>query len=288
MTHEWHPADEAGKRGEEQTIEDTLEQRLKFYYGSELPEQALPKISWEQVLAQLTSRQRHSSRRRSQRTWRPARLRLRKMRHAFSLHSEAQDAFTRVLFDAHMPRSKRTLLVCRSTNCAKMPNVHVSLASRRPLRFISPMHDDLKPVELDVLLASGLARYEEMRRPAPILIYTLLIGTIAGLVVWITIDLFWQGLSLFTRSLNISAAIVLIGITFWLLHIQARKLAQKADMVMVRWIGRSRACQGLHALADRSHTPSHRKLGELSLTERIVRICGTSVPVQEERFTLVR
>jgi hypothetical protein len=287
MMHEWHPADEAGKSGEEQNREDTFERQLKFYYGSELLEQPLPESSWEQVLSQLASRQRHSSRSRSQRHWRPVRPRMRKTQYAFSLHSEAQDAFTRVLFDAHMPHSKR-LLVCRFTTHAQMPHVHVSRLSRQPLRLISPIHADLKPVELDVLLASGLARYEEMRRPTFILIYTLLIGTIAGLLVWTTFGFFWQDLSLFTRILNISAGIAFIGIAIWLLHIQARKLAQRADVIMVRWIGRSRACQGLHALADRSRIPSRRKLGELSLTERIARVCGTSVPIGEEHFTLVR
>ena len=284
MTHEWHPADEAGKRGEEQIREHTVEQRLKFYYGPELPEQPLPASSWEMVLPQLASQQRHSSQRHSHHFWRPARPRLRKKQHSFSLHLDAQDvdaqdAFTRVLFDARMPQARR-LLVCYSTPRVQMPNMHVSLLSRRPLRLILPLHADLKPAEMDVLLASGLARYEEMRRPASILMYTLLIGTIASLVVWTTFALFWQGLSLFTRSLNVSACIVLSGVILWLLHIHARKLAQKADALMVLWIGRFRACQGLHALADRSRIPSRRKLGELSLTERPVSV-GRTFPFKK-------
>lgn len=55
---------------------------------------------------------------------------------------------------------------------------------------------------------------------------------------------------------------------------------------MVQWLGRSTVCQGLHALADRKHY--RVGWGEPSLAERINRICGTGVTVEDERLTLVR
>jgi hypothetical protein len=65
-------------------------------------------------------------------------------------------------------------------------------------------------------------------------------------------------------------------------------MAMQADSLMVQWLGRGRACEGLHALADRTSTPSHSRWGELSLTERIARVCGTQVRIEDERLTLVR
>ena len=48
------------------------------------------------------------------------------------------------------------------------------------------------------------------------------------------------------------------------------------------------ACQGLHALADRSRTASRKRWADLSLVERIGRVCGTQVRVEDQRLTLVR
>jgi hypothetical protein len=60
---------------------------------------------------------------------------------------------------------------------------------------------------------------------------------------------------------------------------------------MVQWLGRGRACQGLHALASRSQhsrVRSQKRWGEVSLVERINRVCGIQIPVEHERLTLVR
>lgn len=82
--------------------------------------------------------------------------------------------------------------------------------------------------------------------------------------------------------------IVVIPCIPLLLHMQGRKLAFRADSLIVLWIGRERACQGLHALAARTSRSSQRAWGEPSLVERIHRVCGTRVAVEEERLTLVR
>ncbi len=298
MTYEWHPADETGKGREEQEMEDILEQRLKFYYGPKLPERPLPESSWQQVFSQLASQRQCSPQRWKRHLERHFWQHFRKQRYSFpfpanAFPSDAQEAFARVLFDAHLSYSTH-MLVCRwavsrtHPHSAQVPNMRISLLSRRPLRLTLPTHTDIKPVELDVLLAGGLAQYEEMRRSGSILVYTLSIGTIASLFIWAMTTLFLQGLSLFTRFLDVFACISLIGVVLWLLNIHARKLAKRADTRMVSWIGRFRACQGLHVLADRSRVPSKRKWGKLSLTERIARICGSHVDVHEERLTLVR
>jgi hypothetical protein len=290
MTHEWYPTDGTGKTEEVCEMEDILEQRLKLYYGPKLPEQPLPESSWRQVSSKLGSqRQRPRWKRHLGRHfW----SRFKRRRHAFSFPanafpSDAQEAFAQILLAAHLSHSPH-MLACRSTARVQVPNIHISLLRRCPLRLTQPTLTDIKPVELDVLLAGGLARYEEMRRPISILVYTLSIGAIASLFVGTMIALFLQGLSLFTRIFDMSAGISLIGVILWLLNLHARKLARRADTKMVSWIGRFRACQGLHALAERSRVPSQRRWGELSLTERIARICGTRVAIREEHFTLVR
>ncbi len=285
MTHEWHPADEAGEKKDGREMEHTLEQRLRSYYGPAQPEQPLPAASWLQVRSQLGVQQPRSSQRRQRHVWRPFRLRLRRRR--FSFPANVQEAFTRILYAAH--RSPAThMLACRSTPRTRVPRVRVVLLSKQHLQLTLPAHMAIKPAELDVLLAGGLARYEELRRPTAVLARVLSICAILGLLVWAMIALFSQELSLLTRFLNMFACIVLIGTILWLLHVYIRRLAQKADMVMVRWVGRTRACQGLHALADRSRVPSQRRWGELSFTERIAHVCGTPVAMEEERFTLIR
>ena len=65
-------------------------------------------------------------------------------------------------------------------------------------------------------------------------------------------------------------------------------LAFRADAVVVQWLGRERTCRGLHALANRSRSPSRSKWGEPSLAERIKRVCGKQVTIEEDRLMLVR
>lgn len=308
MTHEWHPVDETGTSREEREMEDFVEQRLKFYYGPELPEQPLPESSWQQVFSKLAAQQQRSPQRRKLHVGLRFRSRFQRQQwweqvspgnqptpplHAKTSPADAQEAFARILCDAHMSQAT-PMLACRFTNTrirpykAQTPDIRVSLLRKRPLRLTLPTHTDIKPIELDVLLAGGLARYEEIRRPGSLLVYTLLMSTMAGLFTWVIAALFLQRLSLFTRFFEVLACTLLIGAILRLLNMHARMLAKRADTTMVSWIGRFRACQGLHALADRSRVPSRRRWGELSLTERIAHICGSHVDIQVERLTLVR
>src|SRR5215469_11843051 len=233
MTHEWHPVDETGTSREEREMEDLVEQRLKFYYGSELPEQPLPESSWQQVFSKLASQQRrrlHLGRH----FW----VRLQRAQwsrsapgvdqsilplHAHTALSDAQEAFARILFDTHISHATH-VLACRYTTTrarphkVQSPNMRVSLLRRSPLRLTLPTHTNIKPVELDVLLAGGLARYEEMRRPGSILVNALSVSTMAGLFIWAMTALFLQRLSLFTRFFEVFACTLLIGTMLWLLN----------------------------------------------------------------------
>ena len=76
--------------------------------------------------------------------------------------------------------------------------------------------------------------------------------------------------------------------TLGLLHVQGRRSVFRADAQVVKWLGRERTCRGLHALADRSRSPRRGKWGEPSLAERIKRVCGTQVTIEEDRLMLVR
>src|SRR6266849_1084662 len=67
----------------------------------------------------------------------------------------------------------------------------------------------------------------------------------------------------------------------------ARSLAFHADTLMVHWLGRSHACSGLHALAERRPASRRGHWGEPSLAERVERVCGTPVEARENRLTLV-
>ena len=86
---------------------------------------------------------------------------------------------------------------------------------------------------------------------------------------------------------GIPLALTLYVVVAWCWQRQARSLAFHADILMVNWLGRSHACSGLHALADRSQAPRRRRWSEPSLAERIKRVCGAGVEARENRLTLV-
>lgn len=145
----------------------------------------------------------------------------------------------------------------------------------------------MSQAELDVLLATGLARYVCMRRSRYILMPLLLL-TIA-LLVGVTIVMFSLG--------TLRGAIILIAIMpgallclalLWWSNRQKRRLAFRADELMVSWLGRSHVCQGLHAMANSLHMSRHQRWGEPSLEERIERVCNTQVRIEDPRLTMVR
>lgn len=269
---------ETGQSGQSVRYPD-LDERLAAYYGSALPEQSLPTLSWQQVRSQLGSRPR--SRRRAVLTPRIARLR----RPRPAMPSYISQTFFRIAYDARVP-IVRTNLDCRFRRRVQLPVVSVSPFGRGKIRLTLPASavSSMEPPLLDVLLATGIARLLYARKLSYLLVNLLLmslalLASLACLVLWL--------------QNRIPLLDFLIAIGLWivvgaLLHVRGRRLALRADDLMVQWLGRARTCQGLHMLADHSRKTRLVRWREPSLAERIARVCGTQVAVEDERLTLVR
>ncbi len=173
-------------------------------------------------------------------------------------------------------------LHCTFKRYMRVPRVRTSLLERHKIRLILPLEGGwlLSQTELDVLVATGLARCLFMRKPGHILMRILL--ALAILLSSVVALLFSAR---YPFILMLPIAIILCAL--WLGHREWQKLAFRADSLIVQWLGREHVCQGLHALADRSPSPRRKGWGEPSLAERIERVCGTRVVAKEERLTLV-
>lgn len=272
-------------------LED-LEARLTGYYGPHVAEQPLPSESWLHVRSRLRRRSgslglrvrrwqcsthaRAAWRRVSPRHW------VRKWHHRGTSSATATPAFVQGAFQRILSRadvsSPTARLRCAFKADGSVPAVQTPWLFSHTIRLVLPLYcllsQSLEPAELDVLLASGLARSLYLRKPAYFLLHFLLASSV--LLVWLTSVLLWQqGFSalVFPLALVCSAAIV------WAMHVQRRRLAFRADARIVLWLGRANVCQGLHLLADASRRPKQKRWGEPSLAERIERICGARVTV---------
>jgi len=253
-----------------------LEQRLRAYYGPRLREQPLSQASWQHLRLQLGSQE--GTRRRRRFHWHP----LRRKSRAY-VPASIQEAFARIAYEARIPATQ-SMLRCSQRPRRHEPAVRGSWPGRRKIRLLLPLHTltTMEQAELDVLLATGLARSISARKPK----YTLGRLLLAGLLViaCLTLILFWvHHMPLF----GFLIALLLCAGILWVAHTQARSLAFHADSLIVFWLGRSRVCSGLHALAGRSRTPGRRRWNEPSLTERIERVCGTRVETRSNQLTLV-
>src|SRR5260370_31563218 len=267
MMNEENPAEkEQGKR-------TNLEERLTAFYGPSLPEQPLPPSSWQVLRSQLGARR--SPRFRFMRRWH-----VRRARGGGRLPAFVQTAFARMMYEARLPFSA-SMVHCSIRQHTRVPQVHVSLLHRRHIRLQlpSPIEETIEPSMLDVLLATGLARFLSMRRPTYILPRLLLLSIIP-LAYIVLVLLRFAGSTPSILLIAIGLCMILSIGAIFLLDRQRRAMAVRADNLMVQWLGRGRACRGLYALADRNRAPSRRRLGDLSLTERIVRVCGTQVPLE--------
>lgn len=261
-----------------------IDERLSAYYGPTLPEQPLAPSSWSRLSSQLPSR-------RPGRRWLRLPWRLAQRRANRTLPFSVQEALSRIAFQANM-LSAIQRVQCMLRPDILIPSISVSLLGKRTIRLTLPTQVERSPsqAELDILLASGLARYAYIRQPT-YAVRQLLLSTLLFLTFLTTVFILVYLRNAFTPVvlLLIVGLCLLLSIAFFrLLNHQARQIARRADILVVQWIGREQTCQGLHALAARSRTPSHRTWGELSLTERINNICHTPVALEEERFTLVR
>ena len=253
-----------------------LEQRLTEYYGPPLGERLLPLASWQKLQLRLGSQEEPRQRRSFRRHFPRKRARA-------TVPTFIQDAFDRITDRARVP-SRSSMLRCSLNLRTQEPAVRSSWPGRHNIRLLLPLNvvTTMGQDELDVLLATGLARSLSARKPAYLLGRLVLAGV--ALIACLALIVFWM------RHLPLVGfpfAIALWASVVWLLLIQARSIAFHADTLIIRWLGRERLCSGLHALADRSRTPRRRRWGEPSLAERIERVCGTRVETRVNQLTLV-
>ncbi|MBA2285629.1 MAG: hypothetical protein H0W02_09110 [Ktedonobacteraceae bacterium] len=269
------------ERQREQAPPGSLEARLSTYYDLKVGEQPLPASSWLRLRQQLGRQQRFSGPR-----WLSGRRKGRRFRPYRAAPQGIREAFLRVVYEARLPYTA-SMLRCRYRARLRVPMTRLSLIGRHKITLLLPLDAEqaLGQAGIDMTLATGLARYVCARRPASILIGLLLV-VLALLFCAAPLLLGRQSLALLAVLIAINSAFLVVVLALW--HMQGRRLAFQADTLVVQWLGRSRACQGLHTLADRSHHPRSRRWGEPSLLERIDRICGTEARIEEERLTLVR
>ena len=253
-----------------------LEKRLTTYYGPQLREQPLSQTSWQNLRYRLGSQEDTKRRHRFS-------LRLPRKRSRAYVPTSIQDTFTRIEYEAHIP--SRSSMLCFSLKPhVREPIVRGSWFGRRKIRLILPLNAivALGQTELDVLLATGLARSIGARKPIYMLGRLLLASVV--LIATIVLILSWM---YHVALVGFPLAIAICALVVWLLHLQARSIAFHADVLIVLWLGRGHVCNGLHALADHSRTPRRRRWGEPSLAERIKHVCGTRVEVKDNQLTLV-
>lgn len=253
-----------------------LEERLTAYYGPQLREQPLSQTSWQNLRLRLGSQE--DVRRKRSFHWRLPRKRSRAY-----IPTSIQDTFTRIAYEARVP-SRPSMLRFTLKPRVREPAVRGSWFGRRKIRLVLPLNAvaTLVQAELDVLLATGLARSISARKPKYTLGRLLLASVV--LVASIALILSWMH---HVALVGIPLAITFYALVTWSLHMQARSIAFHADTLIVLWLGRGHVCNGLHALSDRSRTPWRRRWGEPSLAERIERVCGTRVETRENQLTLV-
>ena len=270
--YEWKPT------GEYEREQSDLEKRLSAYYGPILREKPLAASSWSRLHSKLGSQ---SS---SFRRWRVPDLHVPHPVRPRSAPAYVSTAFARIVHKAHLPYTS-SLLSCRFKARGRVPSVRVTLFARRGIRLTLPSNfgQFVGPSELDVLLATGLARYFYVRRSAYVLLYGLVAAVF--LLACVVLALFWKSsVPYIALPIAVGLCAVLLGFSY----VRGRRLSFRADSLMVQWLGRNAVCQGLHALADLERGHYRMRWGEPSLTERISRICGTPVAVEDEHLTLVR
>lgn len=265
----------------QQTQETSLEERLRDYYGPELKEQPLSQSSWQQVQFRLGPQR--SAQRRFH--W-P--IRLRRTQHVPPPY--IQRAFIHVTDEARVVYQPG-MLNCTLNGTISEPMMYARPWRKGGIHLLLPLlpAEPLAQAEVDILLATGLAQHMLLRRIRYWLLWSG--AMLSSLCAWLVLVLTWLHRFL---VIGIPIAILLCVGTYWLLTWQKRTRVLAADMLAVRWLGRSHTCQGLHALAARrqhrlhSQRRTHSTWGMPSLEERIERVCGTRINVLDDRLTLVR
>ncbi len=266
--HEWKQTSKDGEQPD-------LEEHLAAYYGPRLQEQPLSSASWQRLRSRLGPQ--HPTR-----SWRMPRLRRFWRKNYQSDPAYIRETFYHIMQEARVfyPPS---LLQCSFKTRIHGPSLRVSAYGRHKIKLILPLVGEriVSQLELDILVATGLARYLCMRNARQRLLHLLMI--MALLLAFLAAIFF--GLR---GNLIAIIPIAIMLCTFGHLHVQGRLLAFRADTLVVQWLGRETVCRGLHALADHSRSPRRSRWSEPSLAERIHRVCGTEVTIEEDRLMLVR
>ncbi|GER91872.1 hypothetical protein KDW_60340 [Dictyobacter vulcani] len=248
----------------EQPLTD-VEQVLSAYYGPPLDEQPLPPRTWMQLQQQL------------KRPWyQPAWL-ARGRRPVRSAPMYIQEAYVEVARSADIRwRVPAPRLRYRLVRRGDLPTIRIAFLLPRAIRLtdVRGRQRILDQVELDVLLAGGLARYLLNRRPVNQLLSWLLCLLAAGAILS-SIVLGWQQQLAWSLGLALLSACM-----FVLIHSYQRWLTFQADARVVSWLGRERTCEGLQGLASRSRHSRRPGWGTPSLAARARRICIHGVPGQ--------
>src|SRR6266480_5957339 len=205
-----------GKSKQQEPLD--LEKRLRTYYGPQLREQPLSQASWQNLRHRLSSQE--DTERRHRFNWRFPRK-----RSQAHVPTSIQDAFARIANDAHLP-STPSMLHCSMKPQDHEPAVHTSWFGRRKIRLVLPLTavTTMKQTELDVLLATGLARSICARKPTYTLGRLLLASVV--LLAGLTLTLFWMH---HVPLIGFPIATALCASVTWLLHTQARSIAFHAD-----------------------------------------------------------
>ena len=269
-TGEWLTQD-----GEQRATQD-VEQSLSAYYGPALPPYPLSADAWLSLRDQLSvpaqpRRQRFRGKLR-------ARTRLRQV-----VPVEFQQTYATLLLRTNYRRPSPSLR-CQFSSRSIQPRVNAGVWGRGQIRLVLPRENwqTLQNVELEMLLAAGLARFSGISRPLfllPRALFAASLLLVLAALPFTSVDRRAVWICLAAVACCLASGRVLL----W----QQRAQAFRGDRVAVQWLGRERVCQGLHLLAERGQPERRPTWGEPSLGERIERVCGTPITRRDKRLTLV-
>src|SRR5437667_4800133 len=171
-----------GKSKQQEPLD--LEKRLREYYGPQLREQPLSQASWQNLRYRLGSQE--DTKRRHRFSWRF----LRKKSQAY-VPTSIQDSLVRIAYNAHVPSSP-SMLRCSLKSKGHEPTVRTSWLGKHKIRLVLPLSavTSMEQTELDVLLATGLARSICTRKPIYVLGRLLLASVV--LIASLALTLSWM------------------------------------------------------------------------------------------------
>src|SRR5579859_8160084 len=192
----------------EQAGSSDLEQRLRRYYGPQLREQPLSQASWQHVQLQLGAQEGPRRRRRFHRLFASRRARA-------YVPASIQEAFARIVSEASIP--SLVTLRCSLQPRRQEPAVRSSWLGKRKIQLLLSLHTltTMEQAELDVLLATGLARSVVARKPTYRLGQFLLAALL--LIAAVALILFWLH---HMPLVGFPVALLLCGGVTWIWHLQ--------------------------------------------------------------------